>query len=82
MPDTFTVCPACGTEAESRPAEAQQRGPEDGDLAFCTSCGHWNLYDEQAEGHLRRPTEMEQYLIERDVRLRKLSAMWKERFAH
>lgn len=81
MPEEpFTTCPVCGNEGESQPAEAQQRGPEDGDLALCMSCGSWNIYDEELESHLRRPTEMEQYLIDRDVRLRSLVAMWKKRF--
>ena len=76
----ITICPNCGQE-HNRSTKAKEPAagefPKDGDCSFCWKCGSINIFESDAEGGLRHPTESEQREIDNDNDVNEMLKSWR-----
>jgi hypothetical protein len=72
-----TVCPFCDYHHDRVSGVTGAEYPEDGDATLCFRCGLFCIFDHDASGGLRKPTEKEQRLIDRDDRMNEIVRAWK-----
>lgn len=85
--EATAVCPFEGcsriNELASQVNRASERGeveraPETGDVSFCIGCGRFAIFDKEALGFMRKPTDKEQFEIDTDELCNKLLKSWDE----
>jgi hypothetical protein len=72
-----TICPFCDCHHDRVSEVTGAVYPEDGDATLCFGCGRFCIFDCDAPGGLRKPTDKEQRMIDRDDRMNKIVAAWK-----
>lgn len=76
-----TICPWCKTPAEyaspvaSQGSEVPRPLPSDGDVSVCVACMWPSIFDENAPGGLRRPTDETLGVFLEDPMIKKLLAL-------
>lgn len=73
------TCPSCGKVqnlASDVYGIGDARGPSDGDVSFCASCGEYSTFDKSSPGGLRLPTEKELEYIEKTPSLARIREFW------
>jgi len=73
-----TTCPFCGYHHDRiTPASREEVLPENGDASMCWSCGEFCIIDNRSDLGMRKPTRIEQRLIDVDERVIHMRASWK-----
>jgi hypothetical protein len=69
--DFFTVCPYC-LAAFNGAARVTELGsaPEDGDVSICVVCHQVSVFQGDASGGLRKPTDDERRVFDADAEIR------------
>jgi hypothetical protein len=70
-------CVRCGKRQEAATAIYDKNAvPSDGDMALCSNCGGWIIFDSSREDGTRLPTPKEMREIRADSRCQKAQLAW------
>jgi hypothetical protein len=72
----WTACPHCGKLQGKHASLQPLRAPEDGDASFCSNCGNWAIYQNDALGRLRLPTAEEEAELADDEFAERIVLAW------
>ena len=74
----LTLCPWCFVQHELATGLFGARAPVEGDATLCIRCGEISVFDSKAWGGLRKPSEAERDVLNRDRRIFDLRRAWFE----
>lgn len=78
--DIQVICPWCASFHDCATEVSEPGAPENGSINICIKCSRISMYDSEAPGGLRIPTEEEMTDAMADLDV--VKALWAVRYSH